>query len=154
LMISNWNKDQGLRKPNGVIGFSPSTDMTLSSPTIKKNRKTDKMLGEGLGMLTKLPKSIRAWFGLFAMRINPANKLASPVFADLSDLPPTLIHASSSEMLLGEAMRYTNKALASGSSVKLQIWKNQIHDWHLFNMHSGSGEQAWSEVKKFIDGLD
>jgi len=56
-------------------------------------------------------------------------------------------------MLLGDAMRYTNKARAQGSNVTLQVWKNQIHDWHFFNMHKGSANQAWDEVKKFIDSL-
>ena len=152
-MLSSWSKSGAVKRPDGVIGFSPSTDMTLSSPTIKRNRETDKMLGEGLGLLAKLPKALQMWVGLLTMRINPSNKLASPVFGDLSDLPPTLIHASSSEMLLGEGMRYTNKAIAAGSPVTLQVWKNQLHDWHLFNMHSGSAKQAWSEVKKFIDRL-
>lgn len=153
LMLSSWSKDSAAKRPNGVIGFSPSTDMTLASPTIKRNKASDKMLGEGLGLLTKLPKALRAWMSLFTMRINPANKLASPLFADLSDLPPTLIHASSTEMLLGESMRYTNKAIAAGSSVTLQVWKNQIHDWHLFNMDTGSAQQAWAEVRKFINTL-
>jgi monoterpene epsilon-lactone hydrolase len=153
LMLSSWSQHSAAKRPNGVIGFSPFTDTTLSSPTIKRNRDTDKMLGEGLGLLTKLPKALRMWVGLFTMRMNPANKLASPVFYDLSDLPPTLIHASSSEMLLGEGVRYTNKAVAAGSPVKLQIWQNQIHDWHLFNMHTGSANEAWSEVKKFIASL-
>jgi acetyl esterase/lipase len=153
LMLSNWSKDGAARRPDGVIGFSPSTDMTLSSPTIRRNRETDKLLGEGLGLLTKLPTALQMWVGLFSMRINPSNKLASPVFDNLSDLPPTLIHASSSEMLLGDCIRYTNKAIAAGSLVKLQIWKNQMHDWHLFNMHSGSAKEAWTEVKKFIDNL-
>lgn len=153
LMLSNWSKDGAARRPDGVIGFSPSTDMTLSSPTIRRNRDTDKLLGEGLGLLAKLPTALQMWVGLFSMRINPSNKLASPVFDNLSDLPPTLIHASSSEMLLGDCIRYTNKAIAAGSPVKLQIWKNQMHDWHLFNMHSGSAKEAWTEVKKFIDNL-
>ncbi len=153
LMLSSWSKKGASIRPDGVIGFSPSTDSTLSSPTIKRNRHTDKMLGEGLGLLLKLPKALRMWVGLFTMRVNPANKLVSPVFGDLSDLPPTLIHASTSEMLLGESMRYTNKAIAAGSQVKLQIWKDQIHDWHLFNMHTGSAKQAWDHVKQFIDGL-
>jgi len=153
LMLSSWSKTAAARQPNGVIGFSPSTDMTLASPTIKRNRHSDKMLGEGLGILSRLPKPVRMWLGLFMMRINPANKLASPVFGDLSDLPPTLIHASSSEMLLGESIRYTNKANAAGSPVRLQIWKNQMHDWHLFNMHTGSAKEAWGEVKRFIDSL-
>jgi acetyl esterase/lipase len=153
LMLSNWSKKEGLVQANGVIGFSPSTDMTLASPTIKRNRDTDKLLGEGLGLLSKVPNVLRGWLGLFIMRMNPANRLASPVFDDLSKLPPTLIHASSSEMLLGDAIRYTNKAIAAGSPVKLQVWENQIHDWHLFNMHTGSGKHAWSEVKLFIDRI-
>ncbi|MFT4636287.1 MAG: monoterpene epsilon-lactone hydrolase [Arenicella sp.] len=153
LMLSSWSKRGAAKRPDGVIGFSPSTDMTMSSPTIKRNRDTDKLLGEGLGLLTKLPKALRMWVGLFSMRINPSNKLASPLFDDLSDLPPTLLHASSSEMLLGEGMRYTNKAVAAGSPVRLQVWKNQIHDWHLFNMHTGSAKEAWGEIKKFIDRL-
>lgn len=153
LMLSSWSKRGAARRPDGVIGFSPSSDSTLASPTIKRNRHSDKMLGEGLGMLLKLPTALRMWFGLCMMRINPANKLASPVFGDLQDLPPTLIHASTTEMLLGESIRYTNKAHAAGSPVILQIWKNQLHDWHLFNMHVGSGKQAWEEIKQFIDQL-
>ena len=154
LMLSSWTKTANIQRPNGVIGFSPSTDMTLASPTIKSNRSSDKLLGEGLGLATTIPKPLRAWISFFVLRMNPANALASPVFGDLSELPPTLIHASSSEMLLGEAMRYTNKARAHGSSVSLQVWKDQQHDWHLFNMHRGSAIQAWSEVKSFVDNLN
>ncbi len=151
LMISAWSKHNAKQKPNCVVAFSPSTDMTLASPTAKANIKTDKMLGEGYSLLTKLPSAVRAWLGLFIMRINPANPLASPLFQDLSDLPPTLIHASSNEVLLGESIRYVNKASASGSQVTLQVWKNQLHDWHLFNMGHGSANAAWHEVETFIN---
>ena len=153
LMLSSWSKRNASQRPDAVVAFSPSTDMTLMSPTIKGNQKTDKILGEGLGMLSKLPAPVRAWTGLFAMRINPANELASPLFGDLADLPPTLIHASSNEMLLGESIRYTNRAMAMGSDVKLQIWKDQIHDWHLFNMGYGSANSAWQEIDNFLSGL-
>jgi len=153
LMLSSWSKRNASRRPDAVIAFSPSTDMTMVSPTIKSNRKTDKMLGEGLGLLTKIPVPIRAWVGLFTLRMNPASELASPVFADLADLPPTLIHASSNEMLLGESIRYTNRAIAMGSEVKLQIWKDQIHDWHLFNMGYGSANKAWAEVQTFLQDI-
>lgn len=153
LMLSSWSKRNASRRPDAVIAFSPSTDMTMASPTIRGNQKTDKMLGEGLGPLAKLPLSIRAWVSLCSLRMNPANELASPLFGDLANLPPTLIHASSNEMLLGESIRYTNRANAMGSDVKLQIWKDQIHDWHLFNMGYGSAEVAWDEVEKFVDAL-
>lgn len=153
LMLSGWSKDSGIRKPDGVLAFSPSTDMTLSSLTIKAHRQSDKLLGEGLGLLSKLPTPISAWMSFLCIRANPANKLCSPVFGNLSNLPPTLIHGSSNEMLLGEGIRYTNKAIAAGSPVTMQIWEDQIHDWHLFNMGYGSAAQAWGEVDKFIKTL-
>lgn len=151
LMLSSWSKDGSDRKPDAVVAFSPSTDMTLSSPTIKSNQATDKMLGEGLGLLAKLPSPFRAWLTFFGLRMNPSNPLVSPVFGDLSELPPTLIHASSNEMLLGESIRYTNRALAANSKVSLQIWQDQLHDWHLFNIGHGSGLAAWKEVETFLN---
>lgn len=154
LMLSSWSKRNASQRPDAALTFSPTTDMTMVSPTLKSNRKTDKMLGEGLGLIIKLPLPIRAWVALFSLRMNPANELASPVFGDLVKLPPTLIQASSNEMLLGESVRYTNRALAMGSDVTLQIWQEQIHDWHLFNMGYGSAETAWTEVEKFIKKID
>lgn len=154
LMISSWSKRNASRQADGIVVFSPSADMTMVSPSIRDNQKTDKILGEGLGLISKLPRPFRAWIGLASMRINPANELASPVFADLANLAPTLIHASSNEMLLGDSIRYTNRAHAMGSEVTLQIWKDQVHDWHLFNMGYGSANTAWDEISKFIESLE
>ncbi|MEM7359848.1 MAG: alpha/beta hydrolase [Pseudomonadota bacterium] len=151
LMVSGWSKTGAARKPDGVIGFSPSTDTTLAAPTFVSNRDTDPLLGEVLGFLHKVPKILSRWLGLLAMRADPSSPLVSPLFGDLNDLPPTLIHASSSEVLLGDSVRYTNKAKAAGSDVSLQIWADQIHDWHLFTPDSGSGIEAWNEIAKFIE---
>ncbi len=150
LMLSAWSKTGAERKPDAVVAFSPSTDSTFVSPTLKSNAKTDKILGPSLGLVTKLPESVKAWVATCVLRANPANPLLSPLFQDLSNLPPTLIHASSNEILLGEANRYVNKAWASGSDIRFQVWENQVHDWHLFNMGYGSANDAWSEVEAFL----
>lgn len=152
-MIASWSKNNATRRPDGVIGFSPSLDQTLSNQWLMKNQKTDAMLGQGLGLLAKLPDTVRLWLLFFSLRCNPANPLVTPLFGDLSDLPPTLIHGSASEMLIGESIRYVNKARAAGSAVTFQVWKNQVHDWHLFNMGHGSADVAWNEVAKFISTL-
>lgn len=150
LMLSGWSKTHAARKPDAVIGFSPSLDSTLASPTFQANKDTDLLLGKALGLLSRLPKTLALWFGYLTMRANPSSVLLSPLFGELEDLPPTLIHASTSEVLLGDSIRYTNKAVAAGSKVKLQIWEDQIHDWHILSNGSGSADQAWSEVDKFI----
>ena len=153
MMLSSWSAEESLRRPEGVIGFSPSLDMTGQSPTLKSNLKTDPILGEGLGLLASVPYMFTAWLQLFVLRMNPADRSASPLFYELKDLPKTLIHASSTEMLLGESVRYTNKAQANGSDVSLQVWENQLHDWHLFNRTRGSAGAAWQEIEKFVKSL-
>jgi len=143
-MLASWSKNNAPRQPNGVIGFSPSLDQTLSSHRLKKNQQSDPMLGKGLNLLISLPRHIRLWVLFIVTRSNPSNPLVSPLYGDLSDLPPTLIHASSSEMLLGESICYVNRARAQGSKIKFQVWHKQIHDWHLFNLGHASANVAWN----------
>ncbi len=150
LMAANWGQQNTEKKADAVVAICPSTDMTLSSPTILGHRKTDKMLGQSIGFMGLIPAPIRLWIGACLMRVNPSDPLVSPLFQDLSNLPPTLIHASSNEILLAEANRYTNKARVSGSNVIMQVWQNQIHDWHLFNLGSGSAGAAWEQIRLFL----
>ena len=154
LMLSSWSKRNHPRRPDAVLGFSPTLDLSMSSPSFKKNSKTDKILGHSIGKFCYLPRPLLLWLGFILLRAKPSTPAISPLFYDLKDLPPTLIHVSNSEMLLGDAIRYTNKARAAGSKVTLQIWENQLHDWHLFNNGVGSAESAWAEVQKFIESLE
>lgn len=149
-MIATWSHNHAPRKPDCLISFSPSLNQLFISPTLKTNQVSDPVLGSSLNLLTSLPKPIRLWFLAITMRCNPSNDLVSPILADLSSLPPTLIHASSTEMLLGESIRYTNKARSQGAKVRLQVWQDQVHDWQFFNMGFGSANVAWNEVAKFI----
>ncbi len=151
LMLGNWSKKFAARKPDAVIAVAPSTDSTLASPTVKANLATDIVLGQMMGLLSKLPRTLSLWVGLALMRTPPNNPLISPLFDDLDNLAPTLIHASSNECLLGDSIRFTNKAIAAGSDVSLQIWENQLHDWHIFTPESGSGREAWGEIAKFVE---
>lgn len=149
-MLSNWARDNSLRTPDAVVGVAPSLDSTLESPTVKRNLSTDKLLGPSIGALAKLPKTLGLWVGLLLMRAQPKGYELSPLLNNLADLPPTLLHASSSEILLGDSIRYTNKAVAAGSDVRLQIWENQLHDFHLFSPDSGAGKEAWHEIEIFL----
>ena len=76
------------------------------------------------------------------------------MFGDLSGLPPTLVQASEAEMLLGDARRYVNRAVAAGSPVKLQTWAHVVHVWQLFHPNLSEARAAWDEIGKFIASLD
>ena len=153
LMLSRWSKTCQ-QQPDGVICFSPSTDYSLSSTTVKSNQKTDPILCEGLGFMSKIPVLIRNWIALLVTKANPSSPLVSPVLGDLSELPPTFIAASTNEMLLGDSVRYTNRAREAGSQVDLRLWENQIHDWPLFFTNHAAADDTWVKVSDFLTTLN
>jgi acetyl esterase/lipase len=150
LSLSSWVRDQGLRAPNAVVALSPASDMTLTSPSLRTNQATDYMLGPGLGQMNRIPRWVMQWISWFTNRISPADPSLSPAFDDLGGLPPTLVHASLGEMLLDDAVRYVNKARASGSPAQLQTWSHMVHVWHIFVRELPEAQQAFAEIDTFL----
>jgi acetyl esterase/lipase len=77
--------------------------------------------------------------------------VVSPVFGDLANLPPILVHASESEMLRDDSRRYVNRAVSQGSQAKLQTWQNMVHVWHMFYPQLTEAADAWDQIGKFLD---
>jgi acetyl esterase/lipase len=151
LVLSAWVRDNKLRPPEAVVALSPMTDSTLSSPSFSGNVTTDIMLGPLLGRIAKLPRYLLLWLSFVTSKIKPSNYNVSPLLADLSNLPPTLVHASSSEMLFDDSVRYVNKARAAGSPISFQVWQGMIHVWHIFVADMPEAEDAFKEIESFIN---
>lgn len=150
LSLIAWVRDQHLRAPDAAVALAPQTDATFGSPSLKVNLATDAMLGPMFAPLTKVPRSVLVWAGLFQNRMRPCNPTISPVFGDLSNLPPLLIHASESEMLLDDSIRYFNKATSAGSPVTLQTWGHAVHVWHIFHPNLTEAREAFEEIRMFL----
>ena len=151
LTLLAWARDQGLRPADGAITLSPTVDMTLSSPTLKRNRETDPFMGPRLGSLVTLPRSLILITVWIMNRMVPPNPLISPVFGDLSRLPPVLVQASEAEMMLGDAQRYVGKARAAGSLVELETWPELVHVWHLFEPILPEAREAFERIGRFVE---
>ena len=74
----------------------------------------------------------------------------SPVFGDLSNLPPTLIQVSRDELVFGDAVRYSNKAAAAGSPIELQVWPKLVHVFQLFGPDLLEATDALELAAEFI----
>ncbi|MGU3541835.1 alpha/beta hydrolase [Methylobacterium sp. A52T] len=83
---------------------------------------------------------------------DPQNPLASPLYADLRGLPPTLIQVGSDETLLDDAVCMAGAAGSAGMNVTLRIWPAMIHAWHLFFPNLAEGRAALLEAGTFVDG--
>lgn len=81
------------------------------------------------------------------------NPIVSPIYADLSTLPPLLIQVGSQEILLDDSLRLVNKAAADNVAVELKVWQDMVHCFQLFAPHLANGRKAISEAGAFINEL-
>ena len=71
--------------------------------------------------------------------------LVSPVFANVSGLPPMLIQVGNDEILLDDSTRLAAKLEAAGIDVDLEVWPDM---WHVFPMFVGKMPEARRAVEK------
>jgi epsilon-lactone hydrolase len=135
-------RDRGLPPPAGAVGISPLLDLTLSSPSIDANFATD-------------PQVTREFLAVAVAHYLPAGAdpkapLASPVFADLSGLPPLLLQAGGDEALLDDSVRFGEAAEAAGVDVTVECWEAMMHVWHAFAPRFPEGEAALGAIAAWI----
>jgi acetyl esterase/lipase len=76
--------------------------------------------------------------------------LLSPLYADLSGLPPLLIHVGDAEILLDDSTRIAERAKGAGVDVTLEVWPEMIHVWHVFAKLLPEGQQAIDRIGEFV----
>ncbi|MGH2637731.1 MAG: alpha/beta hydrolase [Rhabdochlamydiaceae bacterium] len=133
-------KDQHLSEPAAVICICPTVDLTFSSDSIKRNEEKDWI------RIDRIDFAARNYY----RGQDPTNPLISPLYGNLSGLPPLLIQVGSSEMLRDEAVAIAEKAKESGVSVSLEEWPEMIHCWHFFASKIPEGREAIDHIGKFL----
>jgi acetyl esterase/lipase len=151
LSLLQWVRDEGLRAPDAAAALSPLTDAALASPSLRRNVRTDPMLGPLFGALARVPTTPLLWSSWLRTGIRPSDPLVSPLRGDLSRLPPVLLQASEVEMLFDDSQRYANRAQAAGSPVRLQRWAHMIHVWQIFHPELPEARQALGEIGRFLN---
>lgn len=154
LMTIAWARDMGLRPADAAVALSPSTDVTLTSPSMTSNIPSDPMLGPAFGKLLRFPAILLWWMTLFSSRMLPKDPRNSPLRGDLSGLPPILVQASEAEMLLDDARRYVSKARSQGSDATLQCWPHMVHVWQIFTPELPEANDAFNRIGEFLSTLD
>lgn len=77
--------------------------------------------------------------------------LASPLYAELHDLPPTLILVGTEECLYDDSVRYEEKSRAAGNDVDLIVGEGLYHIYPLFNFLP-EGRAATERLGAFLKG--
>jgi epsilon-lactone hydrolase len=111
-------RDRGLPLPAASLVMSPYVDLTLSGATMETKREVDPLLSR---------EALQARVPDYTEGQDAALGLISPVFADLSGLPPLIIQAGSHEVLLDDALRLARQAATADVDVTLDITPQVPH---------------------------
>ncbi len=135
-------RDAGERLPRASFVLSPWTDMAATGRSLDTNDESDYMF-YGDGVRWAAPVYIGA--------ASPRDPLASPLYADLSKLPPLMIHVSDTEVLLDDSTRLAERAKQCGVKVDLRVWNDLPHAWPVFiTFKIPESYAALSEIVQFI----
>ncbi len=96
------------------------------------------------------PSEVVTFAKLYLSGASAESGEASPLFADLRGLPPILIHASSTELLMDDAVRLHERAQSSGVSSTLSVYPGLPHVWHIFVPTIPEAGRALQQIAKFI----
>jgi len=134
-------RDAGEPLPRAGICLSPWVDLECIGESMVTKAEIDPVVTRDyILMLAK------AYLG----DIDPRTHLASPLYADLTGLPPLLIQVGTAECLFDDAMRLADRARAAGVDVTLEPWDDMIHMWHMFAAILPEGQQAIDRIGEFI----
>ncbi len=132
-------KEEGVPLPAAIAALSPWVDLTLSDQSYFENQKADPLL--------ERKKLLRATM-YYAYGKYLKHPYISPVFADFSGFPPTLIHVGTHEVLLGDSRKLAAAMRRAGVDVQLQEWEGMWHVWHVFDVPES--HQAIDSIAEFL----
>jgi acetyl esterase/lipase len=130
------------RLPACLWLVSPWTDLTMSGSTLATKDAVDPLIHKGY-----LCELADAYLGRAADRKDPR---VSPLFAELTGMPPMLIQVGSAETLLDDSVRLAAAAGQADVPVSLEIWPHMIHAWHLWNARLEPGRDALASAGTFM----
>jgi epsilon-lactone hydrolase len=131
----------GLPQPTSALLMSPWGDLTLSGDSIREKAAVDPAL---------TPEGLHRRAVDYVAGGDRKAGLVSPIFADLTGLPPLLIQAGSHEILLDDATRLATHAAAADVAVRLEVTPGVPHVFQAFAAMLDEGHAALTSAGEFL----
>jgi len=131
----------GLTMPAAALLLSPITDLTVTAASYASKAHADPAI---------TARAIRTRAADYLAGTDPADPRVSPLFADLTGLPPLMIQAGSHEVLLDDATRLAARAAADDVAVILDITPRVPHVFQAFAALLDEADAALNRAARFI----
>ncbi|MGW5515106.1 alpha/beta hydrolase [Nocardia africana] len=117
-------RDEGDRAPDAAVACSPLVDLAGEGASLTERAHLDPLPASAL---------VEAMGGAYLGGKEPkSTPLASPLYADLTGLPPLRVLVGTDEGLHDDAVRLVEKVRAAGGEVDLEIGEQMVHIWPVF----------------------
>jgi epsilon-lactone hydrolase len=134
-------RDHGVPLPAAAFVMSPYADLTLAGTTMETRREVDPLLSF---------EALQARVPDYAGSQDAGLGLISPVFADLSGLPPLIIQAGTHEVLLDDAIRLAGRAATADVQVTLDITPGVPHVFQAYHAILDEGADALDRAGRLL----
>lgn len=125
--------------PRAAALISPWVDLTVSCASV------DTAIDDYLDRV-----ALERFAAHYLQGIDPRNPEVSPLFADLSGLPPLMVLTGDAEVFRDEDIRLAQDAMAAGTDVTLRVGEGMVHAWPAFAAVVPEGRVAIAEVGAFL----
>ena len=133
-------RDAGQALPAAAVLMSPTVDLTSSGASMTDRAGQDPI---------STPAMLRQFAGDYLAGADPKTPLASPLFAELSGLPPLLIQVGTADLLLSDSERLATAAADAGADVTLQIGEGLPHVYQLL-LGTPEAAEATGQIGTFL----
>lgn len=129
-------RDNNEDMPKCSIFSTPFLDATMSGSTVKLNSDKDPFYCDEKYYISNHYVADNA----------PDDPEISPIFAELNNLPPFLVHAAEYDMLLSDSISFKDKIDGCKGKAKLKVWEGM---WHVFHMNADLVPESKRAIKEF-----
>jgi len=134
-------RDSGTAIPAAAFLLSPWLDLALYGESMHTRAQLDPLTSRS---------DLRQAATLYLGDLAPDDPRASPLYADLHQLPALLIQVGDHEVLRSDATSLAEKAQAAGVPVQLEIWDDMWHVWHAWADELPEARAAITQIGAFI----
>ena len=134
-------RDHELPLPAAAYVMSPYADLTLTGTTMETKSEVDPLMSR---------EALQPRVADYTAGQDAALGLISPIFADLSGLPPLIIQAGSHEVLLDDAVRLARQAATADVEVTLDVTPRVPHVFQAYHPILDEAVAALDRAGQFL----
>lgn len=137
-------KADGLPMPASLALGSPFADLTDTGDSLRTNEWVDNVLVTYDAYVARVAR-------LYADGKDLRDRYLSPVYGDLSGLPPTVLISGTRDLFLSTTIRVHRKLLQSGGDADLHVFEGLSHAQFTFGDTAPVTQEVYQQIGRFFE---